>query len=878
MLSNIKFISTASNQNLTEDEKNNAKNNIGVPTQLSDLSDGDNVAHISDIPTSLSELSDDSNHRTVTDAQISQISINKDNIDTLKGEGDGSILSMIDSRINTWASQLTEDGVVNTYAEAISWIATHASDYTNLLGEVSNKVDKISGKGLSTNDLTSALKSNYDTAYNHSQSPHARTDATKVETSSINGNIKINDVESKVYEHPGLGTNPHGTTKSDIGLSNVDNKSSETIRNEITYDNVVGALGYIPSEHDTKYLEGNGIEFIDPSDTEHDTSINAKLGEGLLFDDNNSISIDKDFIINTSGVPMTLLEGAGIKLNSSADSYTVLSYIESTGEQCIDTDIITTGERSHKFDIKYMMTQPENTPDEVLVCIGNRTILDSQIYAVWEWGSKFQISLALGNGSSWTVYKEKPYSSGAIITDTVTFEPYSLASSVVGQAGHSQGLINSDIKLFGCDKGDGTRRWFSHSKLWYIKYYDDDVLTHHFVPVIRDSDSCVGLLDIIEKRFYTNTYSQVPFTAGILTGDKIVYTNDSNPINITICNTGILNVKESSVKNQFIIETMDGETPINILTDIQLVTTSQNGLMSSSDKSKLDGISEGATAVLESTVAGWGFTKNTGDYNKPSTGIPKSDLSSDIQSSLDKADSALQQHQSLSDYAKKTDIPTIPTNVSAFTNDMGYITEDQYKGTYNKPSGGIPKSDLASDVQASLGKADTALQSYTEKYTGTVTQIKVGSTSYNPSSGVVNIPAYPTTLPASDVYSWAKASTKPTYTASEVGAASTAVATTSSNGLMSASDKTKLNNIDRGNRWTTGVYITGTSTTPTVFSNTGITDAIVGDMYLNSSTYNLYQCTTAGNASTARWKYICNIKGATGSTGISSGSWQIVLA
>jgi len=34
----------------------------------------------------------------------------------------------------------------------------------------------------------------------------------------------------------------------------------------------------------------------------------------------------------------------------------------------------------------------------------------------------------------------------------------------------------------------------------------------------------------------------------------------------------------------------------------------------------------------------------------------------------------------------------------------------QSKGTYSKPSGGIPKSDLASAVQTSLGKADTALQ------------------------------------------------------------------------------------------------------------------------------------------------------------------------
>ena len=59
-------------------------------------------------------------------------------------------------------------------------------------------------------------------------------------------------------------------------------------------------------------------------------------------------------------------------------------------------------------------------------------------------------------------------------------------------------------------------------------------------------------------------------------------------------------------------------------------------------------------------------------------------------------------------------------------------------GNYNKPVGGIPKSDLASSIQTSLGKADTALQSYTET---------------DP------------TVPA-----WAKQPNKPTYTAQEVGA------------------------------------------------------------------------------------------------------------
>lgn len=49
-------------------------------------------------------------------------------------------------------------------------------------------------------------------------------------------------------------------------------------------------------------------------------------------------------------------------------------------------------------------------------------------------------------------------------------------------------------------------------------------------------------------------------------------------------------------------------------------------------------------------------------------------------------------------------------------NDLASIRSGASAGAtaYQKPSGGIPKSDLSSAVQTSLGKADTALQSYTE--------------------------------------------------------------------------------------------------------------------------------------------------------------------
>jgi hypothetical protein len=71
----------------------------------------------------------------------------------------------------------------------------------------------------------------------------------------------------------------------------------------------------------------------------------------------------------------------------------------------------------------------------------------------------------------------------------------------------------------------------------------------------------------------------------------------------------------------------------------------------------------------------------------------------------------------------------------------------------------------------------------------------------------------------------------------------------------------------RGSVWYRGTGITGTSTTATVFSGSGVSSALVNDMYLNTSTGYVYQCTVAGNASTAKWVYIGSLKGATGANG-----------
>lgn len=59
------------------------------------------------------------------------------------------------------------------------------------------------------------------------------------------------DESHAAYNHSTSTGNPHKTTKTDLGLGNVENKSSATIRGELTSANVTTALGYTPPKTDT---------------------------------------------------------------------------------------------------------------------------------------------------------------------------------------------------------------------------------------------------------------------------------------------------------------------------------------------------------------------------------------------------------------------------------------------------------------------------------------------------------------------------------------------------------------------------------------------------------------------------------------------------
>lgn len=61
---------------------------------------------------------------------------------------------------------------------------------------------------------------------------------------------------------------------------------------------------------------------------------------------------------------------------------------------------------------------------------------------------------------------------------------------------------------------NGTAKFFSSSKIYYCKIYDNGTLTRNFIPCINASGK-VGLYDLVDKKFYGNAGT------GVFTGSEV---------------------------------------------------------------------------------------------------------------------------------------------------------------------------------------------------------------------------------------------------------------------------------------------------------------------------------------------------------------------
>ena len=208
-----------------------------------------------------------------------------------------------------------------------------------------SKVDKETGKGLSTNDLTDALKGNYDAAYTHSVAPHAPSNAEKnvivgiqkngtdvsVNTTTRKANIVVPTKVSDLTNDTGF------ITASEVPETYTLPDATATVKGGVKIGNNVKVVGATISVDDAS-ASAKGVVQLAIAATDDDTKAATA---GALYDVNTDLSAK----IAAKQSPATSLAGYGI-----TDAYTkteinsmVSSVLHYKGTKTSYSDLPTTG-------------------------------------------------------------------------------------------------------------------------------------------------------------------------------------------------------------------------------------------------------------------------------------------------------------------------------------------------------------------------------------------------------------------------------------------------------------------------------------------------------------------------------------------------------
>ena len=187
------------------------------------------------IPSKTSELTNDAGFITSADLDTSQnhVHTNMDILDTLTSakvqEWDGKetvsgsqqkankalsdAKSYADTKIASMVGSAPE--TLDTLKELADALGNDANFATTVSNQIGNKVDKVAGKGLSTNDFTTAEKQKLSTLQNY---VHPNTHDASIITESATKRF-VTDVEKSNWNSKANGTHTHNI--ADVGLQEV---------------------------------------------------------------------------------------------------------------------------------------------------------------------------------------------------------------------------------------------------------------------------------------------------------------------------------------------------------------------------------------------------------------------------------------------------------------------------------------------------------------------------------------------------------------------------------------------------------------------------------------------------------------------------------
>ena len=189
--------------------------------------------------------------------------------------------------------------------------------------------------------------------------------------------------------------------------------------------------------------------------------------------------------------------------------YTLVDYIESTGTQYIDTTYVPTN--LTKWEMSAQFT--ELTDINQFNGRYDGTVLPS--------GQRFDIALGsqyfiLNGGDQTITTYPSDTNKHTFIVDMAKRKSY-IDNNAYNISTH---IFNSQRSVYLFARQANTVEYKSKEKIYYCKFYEDNILKMYLIPCYRNSDNEVGLYDLISNTFFTNQGTGV-FTYGSIISNGI---------------------------------------------------------------------------------------------------------------------------------------------------------------------------------------------------------------------------------------------------------------------------------------------------------------------------------------------------------------------
>lgn len=404
---------------------------------------------------------------------------------------------------------------------------------------------------------------------------------------------KIKTAISNLISHLKNFNNPHKVTKAQVGLGNVENKTGAAIRAEMTKDEVVKALGYTPPEQDTNTIYGFATA---------DTAGIVKSGGDIEVQDDGVMKVVDRAGKNVEGDSFRIGE-EDIVAETGAEIFNDYDNNIATGEysHAEGSGTIASGAHQH-VQGKYNIA---DTADTYAAIVGNGEDNESRSNAhTLDW-----------NGNAWYSGKVSAGTAGApanptAANDLVT-KKYAddIKSSVTSTINSHTGNTSNPHKVTKAQIGLGNVENKSGATIRSEMTKDEVVKALGYTPPEKDTNTTYtaattskdGLMSAADKTKLdgiaagANKYVHPSHTAKAAGLYKVTVDNEGHVSEATAVAKGDITALGIPAQD----------------TTYGAASSSNDGLMSSEDKAKLDGIAAGANKYTHP-----GYTQRSAGFYK----------------------------------------------------------------------------------------------------------------------------------------------------------------------------------------------------------------------------------------------------------------------